>query len=161
MADGLLLWAVAWIVLFVAPAHLKIKSRYFPMAAAHVYPDADSFGWVQDEGSKYWAKCLETNQADGVVSLSYMNGSRKTVPVQTVSEETWNSGTTDEVPKGWSGVLVVSVATEPFAPDSGYVANEVIHKASSLLLANSGGGSSFFSQGIKKKPHHVGVVPRS
>ena len=64
MADGLLLWAVAWIVLFVAPAHLKIKSGYFPMAdstVAHVYPDADSFGWVQDEGSKYFAKCSSTN----------------------------------------------------------------------------------------------------
>ena len=57
--------AVAWIVLFDVFAHSKIKSGDLPMAdsaAAPVLPDVGSFGWVQDQGSKYWAKCLETNQ---------------------------------------------------------------------------------------------------
>ena len=102
MADGLVARAVAWIVLFDVFAHSKIKSGDLPMAdsaAAPVLPDVGSFGWV----------------------LLYMNGSRKTVQAQYVQTETWQSD--GDVPKGWSGVLAVSLAPELLQAGTVYVAN--------------------------------------
>lgn len=124
MADGLVARAVAWIVLFDVFAHSKIKSGDLPMAdsaAAPVLPDVGSFGWVQDGDNKYFAMCHKTVPENGEAALLYMNGSRKTVQAQYVQTETWQSD--GDVPKGWSGVLAVSLAPELLQAGTVYVAN--------------------------------------